>query len=56
MITGNYFMIKCALLAVLSLTAFQLTHALVPRALKPVNLHKAVGPDGVHPRVMKASS
>ena len=35
-------------------TAFQITHAQVLRALKQVNPHKAMGPDGVHPRVLKA--
>ena len=35
-------------------TAFQVTHAQVLRALKQVNPHKAMGPDGVHPRVLKA--
>lgn len=50
----NYFIIKCVLLFVLLLTAFQLTHTLTLKALKLVSPHKPVGPDDVHPRVMKA--
>ena len=35
-------------------TALQVTHTQVLKALKKVNPHKAVGPDGVSPRVLKA--
>lgn len=50
----NYFIIKCVLLAVLLLTAFQLTQTLVLKAVKLVNPHEAVEPAGLPPRVMKA--